>query len=384
MLDIFAGKSDEEARELARERYMTTTELVQDAQRSLDTPTWDYVAGATESETTLKRNRQGIDQLALRPRVMRDISSTDLTTEFLGQKLRLPLLFAPVGGLQTIHPIGAVGPAAVAHDFGIFYMQSSVTEPGMEEIQAAAQAYWLFQLYVFGDFDFIADYINRTTDLGVKAFCVTVDSAHYSRRERNLINRYNAQGGGGRGTRGRGDPIWREHFDWGVFDKMRAMTDLPLILKGISRPEDAALAVEHGCDVVYVSNHGGRQLDHGLGTIHVLPEIVEAVNGKAKIVIDGGFMRGTDIIKALILGADLVGLGKIQAMALGAAGQAGVHRLLEILELEMTIDMKLLGVNNYAELDQSFIAPAQPTVEPSVFSTMPLMKYWSAKDKSEL
>ena len=253
----------------------------------------------------------------------------------------------------------------------------------MEEVQAAAQEHWLFQLYVFGDFDFVTDYIQRTSDLGAKAFCVTVDSAHYSRRERNLINRYNAQGHG-RSYRGRGDPVWREYFDWDVFDKMRALTDLPLILKGISRPEDAALAVEHGCDVVYISNHGGRQLDHGLGTIHVLPEIVEAVGGKAKVVIDGGFMRGTDIIKALILGADLVGLGKIQAMALGVAGQAGVHRLLEILETEMTIDMKLLGVNNYAELDRSYLADAVPAVEPSVFSTLPLMKYWSTKDKGEL
>jgi isopentenyl diphosphate isomerase/L-lactate dehydrogenase-like FMN-dependent dehydrogenase len=136
--------------------------------------------------------------------------------------------------------------------------------------------------------------------------------------------------------------------------------------------------------VVYISNHGGRQLDHGQGTIDVLPEIVDAVAGRAKIVIDGGFLRGTDILKAIILGADMVGIGKLQAMAVGAASEAGVHRMLEILEDEITIDMKLMGVNKLSELDASYITTAQPTEAPSVFSTFPLLKYWGMKDSGEL
>lgn len=150
------------------------------------------------------------------------------------------------------------------------------------------------------------------------------------------------------------------------------------------RGEDAALAVEHGVDVVYISNHGGRQLDHGRGTLEILPEVVEAVSGKASVVIDGGFMRGTDILKAILLGADMVGLGKLQAVSLAAAGRAGVHRMLEIIEFETTIDMKLLGANRYDELDESFISPAMPTEDPGVFSTFPLLKYRTPKSKGEL
>lgn len=364
----------------ACQRYATTTELIAAAQRRLDGERWDYIASATESETSLKRNRMGIDSLALRPRVMRNVLDTDAGTEFLGRKQRLPVMLAPIGGLHTIHAGGAACPARAAREFGVDFMQSSVTEPAMDVIAAAAAERWLFQLYVFGDFAWIRDYISRTTDLGARGFCVTVDSDHYSRRERNLIRHVDARAG----NTGRGDPNWRQQFDWAVFDKMRAATDLPLMLKGIMRPEDAELCVAHGVDVIYISNHGGRQLDHGQGTIDVLAEIRDAAAGKAKIVIDGGFMRGTDILKAVILGADMVGLGKLQAMAVGAAGEAGVYRMLAILEDEITIDMKLLGVNKLADLDASFLTPAAPTEAPSVFSTFPLLKYWGMKETGEL
>ncbi|MBT6289492.1 MAG: alpha-hydroxy-acid oxidizing protein [Rhodospirillaceae bacterium] len=365
----------------ARERYNITTELINEAQRRVSAVSWDYIAGATESETSLKRNRMGIDSLALRPRVMRNVAGTDASTEFLGRRQRLPVMLAPVGGLHTFSDGGAALPARAAREFGVDFMQSSVTEPDMDVVSAAAGDHWLFQLYVFGDLGWIEDYLRSAIDLGVKGFCITVDSDHYSRRERNLIRHVDARASN---SRGRGDPKWRQEFDWTVFDKIRALSDIPMMLKGIMRPEDAALCAEHGVDVVYISNHGGRQLDHGQGTIDVLPEIVDAVAGRAKIVIDGGFLRGTDVLKAIILGADMVALGKLQAMAVGAAGEAGVHRMLEILEDEITIDMKLMGVNTLAELDVSYITQAQPTEAPSVFSTFPLLKYWGMKGKEEL
>ncbi|MBT4720697.1 MAG: alpha-hydroxy-acid oxidizing protein [Rhodospirillaceae bacterium] len=365
----------------ARERYNITTELINEAQRRVSAVSWDYIAGATESETSLKRNRMGIDSLALRPRVMRNVAGTDASTEFLGRRQRLPVMLAPVGGLHTFSDGGAALPARAAREFGVDFMQSSVTEPDMDVVSAAAGDHWLFQLYVFGDLGWIEDYLRSAIDLGVKGFCITVDSDHYSRRERNLIRHVDARASN---SRGRGDPKWRQEFDWAVFDKIRALSDIPMMLKGIMRPEDAALCAEHGVDVVYISNHGGRQLDHGQGTIDVLPEIVDAVAGRAKIVIDGGFLRGTDVLKAIILGADMVALGKLQAMAVGAAGEAGVHRMLEILEDEITIDMKLMGVNTLAELDVSYITQAQPTEAPSVFSTFPLLKYWGMKGKEEL
>ena len=365
----------------ARERYNITTELINEAQRRVSAVSWDYIAGATESETSLKRNRMGIDSLALRPRVMRNVAGTDASTEFLGRRQRLPVMLAPVGGLHTFSDGGGALPARAAREFGVDFMQSSVTEPDMDVVSAAAGDHWLFQLYVFGDLGWIEDYLRSAIDLGVKGFCITVDSDHYSRRERNLIRHVDARASN---SRGRGDPKWRQEFDWTVFDKIRALSDIPMMLKGIMRPEDAALCAEHGVDVVYISNHGGRQLDHGQGTIDVLPEIVDAVAGRAKIVIDGGFLRGTDVLKAIILGADMVALGKLQAMAVGAAGEAGVHRMLEILEDEITIDMKLMGVNTLAELDVSYITQAQPTEAPSVFSTFPLLKYWGMKGKEEL
>ena len=365
----------------ARERYNITTELINEAQRRVSAVSWDYIAGATESETSLKRNRMGMVSLAGRPRGMRNVAGTDASTEFLGRRQRLPVMLAPVGGLHTFSDGGGALPARAAREFGVDFMQSSVTEPDMDVVSAAAGDHWLFQLYVFGDLGWIEDYLRSAIDLGVKGFCITVDSDHYSRRERNLIRHVDARASN---SRGRGDPKWRQEFDWAVFDKIRALSDIPMMLKGIMRPEDAALCAEHGVDVVYISNHGGRQLDHGQGTIDVLPEIVDAVAGRAKIVIDGGFLRGTDVLKAIILGADMVALGKLQAMAVGAAGEAGVHRMLEILEDEITIDMKLMGVNTLAELDVSYITQAQPTEAPSVFSTFPLLKYWGMKGKEEL
>lgn len=381
---MFAMDEDEKrqaAYAAARERYNTTTELIADAQQRVEPARWDYIASATESETSLKRNRMGIDSLALRPRVMRNVANTDPATEFLGRRQRLPVLLAPVGGIHTFAEGGAALPARAGREFGVDFMQSSVTEPDMEVVSAAAGDHWLFQLYVFGDLGWIEDYLKSAIDLGVKGFCITVDSDHYSRRERNLIRHVDARASN---ARGRGDPKWRQKFDWATFDKIRALSDIPMMLKGIMRPEDAALCAEHGVDVVYISNHGGRQLDHGQGTIDVLPEIVDAVAGRAKIVIDGGFLRGTDILKAIILGADMVGIGKLQAMAVGAASEAGVHRMLEILEDEITIDMKLMGVNKLSELDASYITTAQPTEAPSVFSTFPLLKYWGMKDSGEL
>jgi glycolate oxidase len=146
---------------------------------------------------------------------------------------------------------------------------------------------------------------------------------------------------------------------------------MPLILKGIATAEDAARAVEHGVAVVHISNHGGRQLDSGRGTIDILPEVVAAVNGKAEIVIDGGFTRGTDIIKARALGADMVAIGKLYCFGLAAAGQAGVTAVLELLETELLNAMALAGVRSFDELGPSFVTPAQPVRAPSVFNAQP-------------
>jgi isopentenyl diphosphate isomerase/L-lactate dehydrogenase-like FMN-dependent dehydrogenase len=148
---------------------------------------------------------------------------------------------------------------------------------------------------------------------------------------------------------------------------------IPLMIKGIATAEDAAVALDHGVEWIYVSNHGGRQLDHGRGAMHVLPEIVEAVRGRAKIMVDGSFCRGSDIVKAIAMGADLVGIGRLQCWALAAAGEAGIVRMLELLEDEVIRCLGLLGVTSFAELDKSYLHAATPTNLPHVFSAFPLL-----------
>ncbi len=149
---------------------------------------------------------------------------------------------------------------------------------------------------------------------------------------------------------------------------------IPLIIKGIATAEDAHIALDHGVDWIYVSNHGGRQLDHGRGSMHVLPEIVNAVAGRAKIMVDGSICRGTDIVKAIVSGADLVGIGRLQCWALAAKGEAGVVRMLELLEDEVIRSLGLLGVTRFAELDKSYLHPAAPTNLPHVLSAFPLLE----------
>jgi isopentenyl diphosphate isomerase/L-lactate dehydrogenase-like FMN-dependent dehydrogenase len=161
--------------------------------------------------------------------------------------------------------------------------------------------------------------------------------------------------------------------DWAFIGRLKEQLAVPLMLKGIATAEDAALALEHGVDLIYVSNHGGRQLDHGRGAIDILPEVVSTVRGKATILVDGGFMRGSDVLKALAMGARMVGIGRLQALALAAAGETGLVRMLELLESEISTNMKLLGVNTYAELDGSFLQPAEPIGPAHALSAFPLL-----------
>ncbi len=347
---------------------MTMHELVKKARQNLNHNAWDYIAGGSESETTLRRNRHALDSVAFRPRVLRDIGNIDLSTEFLGGKLRLPVVLAPVGGLDQFWEGGALTAARAAHQFGVAHMLSSVCEPGLEAVaKGAPDALRSFQLYVHGDSAWVDDYAARAIDHGYSSFCLTVDTATYSRRERDLaqrnIRRNNVPG-----------REFQARLNWSDVARLRAKFKIPLILKGIATAEDAILAVEHGIDAVYVSNHGGRQLDHGLGSMAVLPEIVAAGRrARARIIVDGSFNRGTDIVKALAAGADLVGMGRMQCVGLAAAGQAGVVRMLEILELEMRSCMGLLGVTRWSELDGSYLRAAPVVSVPATFSSFPLL-----------
>jgi glycolate oxidase len=208
---------------------------------------------------------------------------------------------------------------------------------------------------------------KRAHAAGCAALCITVDVPHFGRRERSLIGRHSIPGRPIDAQRAGEEFALRA--DWRLVGKLKRKLEVPLILKGISTAEDAQLALEHGVDVIYVSNHGGRQLDYARGAIESLPEVVSVARRKAKIIVDGGFLRGTDVVKALAMGADLVGLGRLPALALGAAGEGGVLRMLEILQQELTVTLKLLGVNRYAELDGSFLHPSAPAAWTDPFGT---------------
>jgi len=352
------------------EQFLTLQEIVAAARNSLPPGPWSYLIGGAETETTVKRNRQALDAISFRPRVLRDVSRIDSRATFLGQPVRLPVLLAPIGGLESIAEGGAAAAARAAAQFGVPHMLSSVCQPGLEETAAAAGNVRSFQLYVRGDDAWVDDFVRRAKDNGFTSFCLTVDVAAYSRRERDLVGRF-VKPWRARAAEG---AVFQSGLNWNHIKRFKDKHDLPLILKGIATVEDAELAVQHGVEVVYVSNHGGRQLDHGLGSTAVLPEIVKAVNGRAEVWVDGGFMRGTDVVKALALGAKCVGIGRLQGLALAAAGVPGLVRALELLEDEMRICLGLLGCASYAELTPRHLAPAPAVSEPGTFSAFPLLE----------
>jgi len=340
--------------------YVTNEEVVQAARKKLFQGAYDYLVGGAETETTFRRNRLAFDTVAFRPRVLVDVSDVDPATTLLGHKLRIPVLLAPIGSLQTFDPEGGLGSTKAAHQFGIVHVVSSATEPGLEEIAAASPSPKIYQLYIRGDEAWVEDRLKRAVDAGYKALCITVDTAVDSIRERPLLTRW------AQPTRRR-DPREREYskkVTWDTVQGYKQRTGLPLLIKGIATAEDAAIAVQRGVDVVWVSNHGGRQLDHGLGSMDTLPEIVQAVGGKAEIVLDGGVYRGSDVLKAIALGANAVAIGRLQGYGLAAAGAEGVVRVLEILEGEIRSAMGLMGITRVSQLNPSYVTKAPMVTMP--------------------
>jgi isopentenyl diphosphate isomerase/L-lactate dehydrogenase-like FMN-dependent dehydrogenase len=351
------------------EKFQTLQEIVKAARQNLAPGPWDYLIGGAESETTLKRNRQALDSIALRPRVLRDVSKIDCTASLLGRRIRIPVMLAPVGSIESFDPGGGAAAARASGEFGVPQMLSSVCNPGLEATAAAADNFRIFQLYVRGDDAWVDDHVKRARDHGYLAFCLTVDTAVYSRRERDLAKRFVKP------WRVRASGFdFQAALSWDHVKRFKDTHDVPLVLKGIATGEDAALACDHGVEVVYVSNHGGRQLDHGRGTMEVLPEVVAAVGGRATILVDGGFMRGTDVVKAIAMGAHCVGVGRLECLGLAAAGTPGLVRALELLEDEIRIALGLMGASSLAALDRSSLHVATPVAPPHAISAFPLLE----------
>jgi isopentenyl diphosphate isomerase/L-lactate dehydrogenase-like FMN-dependent dehydrogenase len=349
--------------------FVSNEEIVLAARKNLPQGAWDYLVGGSESETTLRRNRLAYDRWGFRPRILVDVSKIDTSTTFLGQKMRIPAMLAPVGSLQTFTPEGGVAAAQAATEFGTQHCVSSVTEPSWEDTANAGAKF--FQLYVQGDDEWTKDAVARIKAAGYKALTITVDTAIYSRRERPMLNRW--------APPTRRGPLANRNFlselTWRKLDVIKqAWGELPLMVKGVATVEDALLCIDHGVEVIWVSNHGGRQLDHGLGSMDVLPEIVQAVDGRADVIMDGGVQRGSDILKAVALGAKCVALGRLQAWGLGAAGKDGCLRVLEILENEIISAMGLMGITSIDQLSDKYVCRAEPVITPhemSMWTNMP-------------
>jgi glycolate oxidase len=347
----------------------TLFQLLVVAKRNLSSTAWDYLMGGSETETTLNRNRRALDRLALRPRVLRNVANIDTGTTLLGQKLKLPIVLAPIGSMEDILAEGGVAPTRAAARTGTIHMLSSICTPGAEAVSKAADYPKFFQLYVRGDKNWVDDTLKKALAWGYQGICLTVDRAAYGRRERDIAKSHKPTS-----RKGAASETFQAEFSWDDVDRIRNYVKVPLMLKGVGTAEDAEIAVARGIDCIYVSNHGGRQLDHSQGTIEVLPEVVEAVGRRAEIIVDGAILRGTDIIKALALGATAVGLGRLQGIALGAGGEDAVVRMIEIIADELRRAMKLLGVSALSELGSRHLAPAEPLGRTWLESAFPLIR----------
>ncbi len=334
---------------------------------------YDYVAGGSADEITLRRNRTAFDELRLKPRVLRDVSRLDTRAELFGQTLEFPILLAPTAYHKLMHPQGELATARGAAASRVTYVVSSFATTAIERIAAAAQARLWFQLYVQPDRGFTRDLVQRAESAGCGALVVTVDTPVNPTRDRELRSNFELPPGmelenlkpilkkslktGHRSTAGIYADVLDPRLTWETVSWIRSFAKTPVLLKGILAPEDARIAVEQGAAGIIVSNHGARNLDTVPATIEALPAVLESVQEKIPVLMDGGVRRGTDVIKALALGARAVLIGRPYLWGLGASGAGGVQRVVEILRTELQAAMALCGTRNLQEMDRGVLWP---------------------------
>ena len=326
---------------------------------------YEYVSGGSWDEWTLRRNREEFGRITFRPRFLREVDQLDLSFTLFGKQLPSPIFVAPTGTHNVVHPEGELATARGAGAANTLMVVSSSSSFPIEKIRGAATGPLWFQLYTASDVAATRERVQRAIDIGCEAVCFTIDAPYAAPRERDFRNRLDrssaqqparASRRGGPPPRPYGlEPRLLAFLNWAFFDQLRGWVKTPLLVKGILTPEDALLAAQHGADGVVVSNHGGRYLDGAPATIEVLPGIVEALGGKIPVLIDSGFRRGTDVLKALAVGAKAVLVGRAPLWGLGAFGESGVTRVLEILQKELAWAMALSGRSNIASIDRSLI-----------------------------
>jgi glycolate oxidase len=337
-------------------RFVTQPEIRREAKKLLPREVWNFGAGGSETETTLRRNRRALDRLAIRQNVLVDVREIDLTTSLLGLPLSWPVAIAPMGGLVLFHPEGDVEMGRGAALADTLQFLSGATGWSVEEVAKGSAGPKTFQLYHHGDRAWVADLLARVEASGYHSVCLTVDTQLYSRRERDIAARWSPREAMTTAPNPRGpDSNYPARLTWDDVRWLMKTTKLPLGLKGIMTVPDAARAVAEGVRIVWVSNHGGRQLDHTQGSIDALPAIVDAVAGAAAIVVDGGFTRGTDVVKALAWGADVVAVGRTALWGLAVGGAEGVANAMDILRAEVRTTMGLAGQTSVKRLGRDLV-----------------------------
>lgn len=336
------------------EELASIEQIVELARLNLPSHLWDHADGGAGTEATLRRNIDALARILLKPRVLGGIAAEAvMSTTFLGIPLALPVMLAPVGPLELYHPEGSLAAARAAAAVGTATFVSVTSSPDLRTVAREGGAPAVFQLYVRGDRDWVERTVLSARDAGYRALCITVDAPVYGRRERDIANRFvhtdhiklpNLPERAPSAESLEHELVHQGALTWDDVDWISSLTDLPLVLKGVMDPRDAVAAVEHGASAVYVSNHGGRLLDHMQAPIEVLSSIVEAVGDAAEVILDGGFVHGEDVAKALALGARAVLIGKMQCWGLAAGGSAGLARLLELMGEELSRTLPQLGV----------------------------------------
>ena len=355
-------------------------ELEREAQRRLDPAVYDYFAGGADDEITARSNEAAFARIGLLPRVLRGAGAPKLETTILGRHISMPILISPTAFHKLAHPEGERATARAAAAAGTIMIVSMASTVAIEEVAAAAciaevgeRNLW-FQIYLQPDLGFTESIIRRAEAAGCTAVVVTVDSPTFGRKQRDLRNDFNdlpsgmccenlreSVNGNGRGKVRQ--IMFSPDLSWKNIEWLRKTTELKIVLKGIVHPEDAKLAVRHGVDAVLVSNHGGRQLDTVAATIDLLPAISNAVDGRITLLLDGGIRRGTDVLKALALGASGVAIGRPVLWGLALDGEAGVAQVLEMLRSELDRAVTLCGCSSVRDLTPDLLQ-FRPVEEP--------------------
>jgi 4-hydroxymandelate oxidase len=355
-------------------------DMEREAQQRLDPAIYDYFAGGADGEITVRSNGAAFARVGLLPRVLRGAGPARLETTILNCQISMPVLIAPTAFHKLAHPEGERATARAAAAAGTIMIVSMASTVAIEEVAEAARNaeagksnLW-FQIYIQPDLSFTESIIRRAEAAGCSAVVVTVDSPTFGRRKRDLRNGFNDLPSGmwcenlrehtnGNGRSEVRQIIFSPDLSWKSIEWLRKVTDLKIVLKGILHPEDAKLAVRHGADAVLVSNHGGRQLDTVPATIDLLTAIVDAVDGRIPLLLDGGIRRGTDVLKALALGASAVAIGRPVLWGLALDGEAGVERVLEMLRSELDRAVTLCGCTSVHDLTPDLLR-FRPVEEP--------------------